>query len=70
MREHCTSGSARGVPGNRHSYRRGASRRVARPQLLPHAGGLWGSLDARAAAPAGLGPPASPPGTPTGPGEP
>jgi hypothetical protein len=23
MRENCTSGSARGVPGNRHSYRRG-----------------------------------------------
>ena len=22
MRENCTSGSARGVPGNRHSYRR------------------------------------------------
>jgi hypothetical protein len=24
MRENCTSGSARGVPGNRHSYRRGS----------------------------------------------
>jgi hypothetical protein len=24
MRENCTSGSARGVPGNRHSYRRDA----------------------------------------------
>src|SRR5262244_1560194 len=23
MRENCTSGTARGVPGNRHSYRRG-----------------------------------------------
>ena len=23
MRENCTSGSARGVPGNRHPYRRG-----------------------------------------------
>jgi predicted ATPase len=26
MRENCTSGSARGVPGNRHSYRRGPHR--------------------------------------------
>src|SRR5215510_12882034 len=25
MRENCTSGTARGVPGNRHSYRRGLS---------------------------------------------
>ena len=25
MRENCTSGTARGVPGNRHSYRRGAA---------------------------------------------
>src|SRR5512145_1900830 len=29
MRETCTSGSARGVPGNRHSYRRGFFRYTA-----------------------------------------
>ena len=29
MRENCTSGSARGVPGNRHSYRRGATSTLA-----------------------------------------
>jgi len=29
MRENCTSGTVRGVPGNRHSYRRGAYKTVS-----------------------------------------
>ena len=34
MRENCTSGTVRGVPGNRHSYRRG---HLSGEHLVPEA---------------------------------
>ena len=38
MRENCTSGSARRVPGNRHSYRRGClSVAIAKENIVPQA---------------------------------
>jgi hypothetical protein len=45
MRENCTSGTARGVPGNRHSYRREllARRLPFLCELLQACGGLWGA---------------------------
>src|SRR6266702_6820426 len=35
MRENCTSGTVRGVPGNRHSYRRARSRCSRNSVLSP-----------------------------------